>query len=322
MKRVAICIPTYRRPLLLIRLLNSLQRATVPAGLEIEVRVVDNDAEGSARSAVDTYLQTSFSALPVSYALEPEPNISCARNRAVDMGPADALLFIDDDEHVEPDCLTEMLRQLTETGADAVVGWVAAELPDQAPRWLRQGGFLDHPTGRSGSRLPWNETRCGCTLIRGRWFYEEQLRFDPEYGRSGGEDSDLFFRMAERGATVVAAPEARAWEHVPPDRMSLAYLCRRQWRTGMSFHRMHDIAGSRRRPAIRFIGRVARAGSRLVLGLPLMLVGSSVTVVRGVLDLCLAGGGLMAWLRPEVARADRSYGAPVSAPMPSSAGRS
>jgi len=321
MKNVAICIPTYRRPLLLIRLLNSLQRMSVPVGYEIEVRVVDNDAAGSARSAVDTYTQTSYGALQVSYALEPESNISRARNRAVDMGPADALLFIDDDEQVESGCLREMLRQLTQTGADAVVGWVAAELPEEAPRWLRQGGFLDRPTRPAGSRLAWNETRCGCTLIRGRWFYEEHLRFDLEYGRSGGEDSALFFWMEERGATVVAAPEARAWEYVPPDRMSLTYLCRRQWATGMSFHRMDDFAPSRRLPAVRFVGRVARAGSRLAVGLPLMLVGRSTTFLRGVLDLCLAGGGLRAWLRPEVARADRGYGAPASTPMPSSVGR-
>ena len=83
-QRIAVCIATFRRPELLARLLQSIRELELPADIEIEVRVVDNDASGSAESTVG-----QFSDLTPRYAIEPERNIALARNRAIEFGPAD-----------------------------------------------------------------------------------------------------------------------------------------------------------------------------------------------------------------------------------------
>ena len=95
-----------------------------------EVRIVDNDASGSAKSTVE-----QFSDLAPRYAIEPERNIALARNRALEFGPADFVAFIDDDEAARPGWLTELCERIRQTGADAVFGPVHACFPAGAPQW-------------------------------------------------------------------------------------------------------------------------------------------------------------------------------------------
>ena len=47
---IAISVATYMRPAAFRRLLESLGRIHLPEGTDVEVRVVDNDAAGSARA--------------------------------------------------------------------------------------------------------------------------------------------------------------------------------------------------------------------------------------------------------------------------------
>jgi hypothetical protein len=52
------------------------------------------------------------------------------------------------------------------------------------------------------------------------------LRFDPELGQSGGEDSDYFARVVLMGGRIDYAPEARVTEPVALDRLSFGWLAR------------------------------------------------------------------------------------------------
>jgi succinoglycan biosynthesis protein ExoM len=312
-RRIAICVATYQRPHLLDQLLDSLGRLEIPADTTVEIRIVDNDAAGTARDVVDRHAGSPALAGRVIYRVEPMANIAHARNRAVQIGPADLILFVDDDETIDPRCLCELVVTLDLSGADAVIGFVGAVLPPRVPDWIRRGAFFDHPTGPDGQPLHWRGTRCGCTLVRGWWFYEREFRFDPSYGRSGGEDVDLFARMHRHGARFTSNSRAVALETIPPDRARLRWLWRRHWRCGLCYQRLVQHEERSRHPAVVFGGRCARSFWRTLMAVPPLLAGRPEAIVRAILGFSLAGGGLTAWLRPTYANAHACYG---TAPSP------
>jgi glycosyltransferase involved in cell wall biosynthesis len=117
-ERYLIAVASYLRPTGLQRLLDSLEAAASSTNLDLDVVVVDNDANESARSvAVDHPLGPM-------YVVESEPGISAARNRALDhFGDRyRAIIFVDDDEWVPPGWLTALTTYAAQTQADVVVG--------------------------------------------------------------------------------------------------------------------------------------------------------------------------------------------------------
>ncbi|UCC32144.1 MAG: glycosyltransferase family 2 protein, partial [Phycisphaerales bacterium] len=108
--RVAVCVITCRRPEGLQRLLRALNALTFRGDPpDIEVIVVDNDADTSAASVCDL-LRRDLN-WPLRYEVEPQRGIPFARNRAVACAAdtADFVSFIDDDEVPQPSWLDELL---------------------------------------------------------------------------------------------------------------------------------------------------------------------------------------------------------------------
>jgi succinoglycan biosynthesis protein ExoM len=87
--RISICVCAYRRPTLLVRLLDAIQGLTTNGLFEFGVVVVDNDDGESAKEIVDKAKATSR--LSIVYDVEPERSISLARNRSV----KNALVLLD-----------------------------------------------------------------------------------------------------------------------------------------------------------------------------------------------------------------------------------
>ena len=104
--------------------------------------------------------------------------------------------FIDDDELPDDGWLEGLMDAMDSSGAAAVFGGVRARYPDDTPKWIRNGAFLDKPpcTGE----ITWEGSRTSNTMLDGSWVYERGFRFDERYGRSGGEDVDMFRRMTSR----------------------------------------------------------------------------------------------------------------------------
>lgn len=225
--RYLIAIATYLRPTGLRRLLDSLEAAISSASLEVDILVVDNDAEGSARSvAVDH-------ALGLTYVVEPEPGISAARNRALDhfSDRYSGIIFVDDDEWVSATWLTALTTYAAQTHADVVVGPVSSVFLVPAPDWVQRGGFFKGRPQATGDHLRYAPTN-NTLLVRDAWVRAGSPRFDPAFSMTGGEDTDLFHRLRKSGATMLFCAEAEVSEEVPADRQSLGWVRRRAMREG------------------------------------------------------------------------------------------
>jgi succinoglycan biosynthesis protein ExoM len=220
--RVTVAVPTYRRQAQLPRLLDELRRqaAEISASYEVELLVVDNDADGSAKDAV------AAAGGEVQYVVEPTPGISAVRNRALDESRASRLLAtLDDDEHPHDG----WLRSLTDTWAltkpAIVAGRVVAEFDGDLDPWLEAGRFFvrdSRPTGTTVS-----------VAAAGNWLLDlEQLRklgvrFDPAFELSGGEDTMFSRQVTDAGGRIVWCNEAVITDVVPRGRMTRTWALHR-----------------------------------------------------------------------------------------------
>lgn len=238
---LSVCIPTFKRPHLLGRCLDAIARQEgVP--FAYSVVVVDNDPAQSARPIVQEYVVR----LPmrIAYFHQPNQNISLARNSAVTNAEGEFIAFIDDDECAEPAWLRTLCESMGRFKADGVLGPVLPQYVGCPPDWLIKSGLCDRPSFRTGTRISESKyLRAGNILLRRSAFQCTDTLFDPRLGRSGGEDAELFSRMAARGAVFVWCAEARVHEVVPIERQTLAYHLKRALIRGVTEADLQPLLG-------------------------------------------------------------------------------
>ncbi|HEU4588888.1 MAG TPA: glycosyltransferase [Gemmatimonadales bacterium] len=262
--RVAIGVATFRRPDGLARLVDGLaalrfERGPRPACTLI---VVDNDPLRSAAPVIESAQRRL--GFPVLAAAEPTPGLAAVRNRLLDLVPADAaaLALIDDDEVPEPDWLDALLAVRARTGAAIVAGRVEPHFPAPVPAWVTEGALFRAARQRTGT-FTRRGGSCNC-LIDARVFRQLGLRFADAYGETGGEDTHLFWRAARLGEPVVWCDEAVVVEWIPPERATLRWLLRREYREGGTVALVERDLGA---SALRQVERVMRGAARIGQGM-------------------------------------------------------
>lgn len=233
--KISICALTYRRPEGLLRLLEGLNSLVLTAPQPaVEVIIVDNDPEGSARE-VCSRARAGFR-WNLRYEIEPRRGIVHARNKAVELVSADSdwVAFIDDDEVPEDTWLAELLRVQRDTGADVVAGRVAPYFPEPVDPWIEEGEFFQQHRFPDGSAIPHAFTNN--VLFRAAILTDERFQppFAERYALTGGEDRHFFERVRMAGYRLHWADEAVVTEWIPASRANARWLLRRQFRVGNS----------------------------------------------------------------------------------------
>jgi len=284
---------------MLRRLLDSIKTIDPPEDCRLQLRIVDNDADESAKDIVKSIQSNPQPFEHVSYLVESQQNIALARNKAIDAGEADLVVFVDDDEVVQPEWLTQLLNAIDRNNADAAFGPVDGRLDGSAPKWMHRSKLFYHDVASNNGLLTWQNTRTGNTIVKGNWLYQHHLRFKECYGRSGGSDTELFTRIWLQGGRFNAADNAIVWENVPPERATFRWLFNRRFRGGLVYHRICTDNNIKYIPLLQFGWRIVKAITLIVKGLPACLAGRVETCMLGLLTLPLAWGGLVAWLCPK-----------------------
>ena len=231
---VSICICTFKRPALLERLLENLQKQRTDGLFTYSAVVADNDPGQSAQQLVAELASTS--AVPLKYCSESQPNIALARNKAVQYAEGDFIAFIDDDEFPTEDWLWNLFKTCTALGVDGVLGPVKPSFESEPPKWVKRGKFFDRPTFETGYKLNWDEARTGNVLFKREILNSVDIPFRSEFA-TAGEDVDFFRRMIEKGHTFIWCNEAVAYEVVPASRCTRSYLLKRALLRGSNFNK-------------------------------------------------------------------------------------
>jgi glycosyltransferase involved in cell wall biosynthesis len=216
---VSIIIPTFRRPEGIKRAVNSVLSQKDYQAL-IEIIVLDNDPDGSAKGVVQQLAASTYSA--IIYGHEPNPGVANARNAAMRLAKAKLIVFLDDDEVAAPNWLAGLLDVQADTNADLVFGPVqGCVAADTAYKAYIEARFTR--TGPEQSGLITRYYGCGNSLLKRAKFFNDAPVFDAETNETGGEDDALFSKALEDGAIIAWAAQALVYEEILPERATLSF---------------------------------------------------------------------------------------------------
>ncbi len=115
---VSICIAHYERPRLLKHMLASIRRQTYP---HVEVVVVDDGSQGPDALGYLEELREELVGGKGCVLRQENRGPGAARNRAANQARGSLLLFLDDDDYLEPQAVRTFVDVASRTSADALV---------------------------------------------------------------------------------------------------------------------------------------------------------------------------------------------------------
>lgn len=231
----SVIIVSRNRSAMLAEAIPKVQALSEQAG-SYELVVVDNGSSDDTW-AVLAGLQADRPR-PFIAVQEPQAGISRARNTGVRVASGRWLLFIDDDAWV-PDDLLLQYRHWLDQYPDTLAwgGGATLRYPKKLP-WcwgVHFDGMLSAlDLGDTPRVLHFPETPYGLNMLFRREVLE-QLGGFREAIAFGGDETDVFLRMAERGMEVRYAPGCMVVHAVEPERFSLRWLLGAAYRSG-GFH--------------------------------------------------------------------------------------
>ena len=233
---ITIAICTWNRSRSLRNTLTSLQGMNVPAGIDWEVVVVNNNCTDDTAEVIGGFAKT----LPIRTVLEAQQGHSYARNRAVVEARGDYILWTDDDVVVDAQWLVAYADAFRNWPDSAVFGGpISVMFEGTPPAWLvtalRQDGRLASAyAARDLGTEPISLEVKGYKLPFGANFAlrmqeQRKVSYDPRFGlvKDGnvrGEETDVVTKILNSGANGRWIPNASVRHVIPEQRQTATYL--------------------------------------------------------------------------------------------------
>ena len=227
---VSIIVPTYKRPLMLRRLLESVSAHLPHEAFEL---ILVNDHPEDDLPAI---LSPSGTPFPIVYVTTPGVGPASARNLGLELASGDYLVFTDDDCIVTEGWLDELKGKL-DTGYDAVGGRSVATGDSIVERYYDLMKLFDPGRKLDGSI----QYVLSNNLIIRRHVMTRVGGFDTRFARPGGEDSELCFRIRQGGGRLGYSESAVVQHDFTP---SVEAFIRRYYNYGIGHRIMFEMHGS------------------------------------------------------------------------------
>lgn len=270
MVRISLVIATYNRAEQLMTTLVSVAAQSL-APEAWECVVVDNNSTDATRERVAAF-GACHPELHIRYIFEREQGLSAARNAGIAASQGDIIAFVDDDERIVPDFLGAYVDLFdSHPEAMAAGGCIIAEYPTGRPRWMSR--FTEQPIanpmnyGATVRLFPKGKIPGGGNMAFRREALVRVGIFDTSLGRMGksligGEESDLFERMATVGMRPYYVPRAVMYHIIPAEKLTREYFQRLCYNTGVSQRRRAELHD---RVWRLYVGEVAKWCATLAL---------------------------------------------------------
>ena len=232
MIRLSLIIATYNRSAALVEALRSVVRQDFPAA-EWECIVVNNNSQDDTLARFEAFA-TEHPAINLRIVTETRQGLSHARNRGIDESRVEYIAIIDDDERINEQFISSYVA-LFDAYPDAASagGPIIPEYPAGCPAWM--SSYTERPIanpidlGRKIRPFPKGRIPGGGNMALRRSTVQRYGAFDPSLGRTGeqligGEESDLFQRLADAGERCYYVPTAIMWHIIPPRKISREYF--------------------------------------------------------------------------------------------------
>ena len=219
---VSIIIPTFNRKMELLRLLDSIFKQEYPSPM-IEVIVVDDHSPDGTVEAVNQDFPRVL-----TYRHDRERWVAAARNTGISHSKGEYLLFIDDDNVMDPKCVRELVGTFNDpdNGKVGVVGPLMFYLKKPNTVWcagIKRNMITSQTTfvGRNeldhGQFIMTTESDDfpNCFMIS-RESIMAVGPFDAGKFPINYEESDIARRVNVQGFKILFNPSARVWHDIDP----------------------------------------------------------------------------------------------------------
>jgi glycosyltransferase involved in cell wall biosynthesis len=239
MIEISVIIATWNRGEKLERTLRSLAAQSLPPG-RWEAVVVNNNSTDDTAEVFARFVAGNATgdgaggALNVRMVDEPRQGLSWARNRGLAETRGAIIARIDDDEEADPGYLAAWLDFFaTHPAAVAGGGPMLPSYEAERPLWMSHytEALATSTIDLGGRERPFPRGRypIGGNMAFRREVFDRVGGFDTALGRTGGaliggEEKELFGRVALSGGEIWWVPTARIDHLIPPSRLTEAHF--------------------------------------------------------------------------------------------------
>jgi len=149
------------------------------------------------------------------------------------------LVFVDDDEYPVEDWLTQLVKAQQQYGCAMVAGPIIPVFDDSTSKWIKSIDLHNIKGLTTGDGLDY--------AAAGNFMMDTKsapdIRFAEAYGKSGGEDTDFFLRLKDRGLEMRWCSEAKVLEDIPPAKAKARYMISRFMTQGANYRTIMNERG-------------------------------------------------------------------------------
>jgi glycosyltransferase involved in cell wall biosynthesis len=252
---ISVITPTYKRRAPLLLHLRSWQEQTWS---NFEIVIVDNAADPDIERAVAEFNRTAR--IPARYVPEPRVGVVYARHTGAHAAKGDLLIFTDDDETAHPRLIERYATAFVEHPQMAAAGGsVQPVWESPPPAWLTEyigDARMFPPLGLVDI---YDEFRLDAKgfLFSGNMAIKRDVLFtvggfNPELVGDlyfGDGEVGLYRKLWQHNMLIGYVPGAVIYHHIPAQRLTVDYLCRRMANEGAAdiYTRYHPGIPDRRR---------------------------------------------------------------------------
>lgn len=194
-----------------------------------EIIIVDNNSSDNTPDICEN-ARLKYADRSIRYFREINQGLSFALNRGIKEAQGEYLIFVDDDETIEPEYLTRLdlhtktLPEVKLFGSPVIPVYEIKE-----PKWMSRftqrliGGYFNQ--GQSVKELDTNNyPGTGHTIIK-KELYKKYGYYNTDLGRKGtslmgAEDKDMFNRLKNNQVACYYLPDIPIYHHIPAYKMT------------------------------------------------------------------------------------------------------
>ena len=272
--RFSVVICTYNRAQYLQQTLQSVVEQDFPSE-KFEIVVVDNNSPDRTEAVAFSF-RDQYKNLTLRYFKELQQGISYGRNRGVSEAFGEYIVFLDDDETVEPVFLKNLDDFYSEyKEASLTAGPVIPVFETTPPDWLSTFTMrLITGAYDKGKEIkvvgPKDYPGTGHATFKKELFVKYG-GFNTDLGRKGSsllgaEDKDFFFRLIQNGVKCYYVPGAAIYHHIPASKLTEDFFDRLTYSIGVS-ERIRTLSESKKSYFKRLFSESIKWGASIVLAL-------------------------------------------------------
>lgn len=242
MNKIAIGIPTYKRPQMLEKLILSILGCNIDRSLisSMNIIVIDNDVDKSAEKTVNDLVARFYNSYSIEYYNYPIKGLSHVRNelfrKAVGYNP-DYIICIDDDEYPSDKWLNQLLLTVKATESDIVLGPVIPVFENEVSPYISYWFKYQKLLNEQKVNFFWT----GNFIISKDFLLRNNLKFDDRFNSTGSEDSYFGVTALKTGARICWAKNAVVYETIPEKRARLKWLIKRSYNGAASYNYIQKL---------------------------------------------------------------------------------